>query len=165
MLIVPKFLQRYTIPLSTAPISHITSFLLLHEITAILPLLTLFATFHYTSLQLPESLTNSPAVTDGIEKFGRYFKRKGWLGESIASEPGELGIGNGASLDGDTWNVGADGMKILMEVGTAWAVVKILLPVRLVGCVWLTPWFARVIVLPVTRVAGRIMGRKGGGGL
>ncbi|KAE9970488.1 hypothetical protein EG328_002683 [Venturia inaequalis] len=161
---VPKFLHRYTIPLSTAPLSHITSFLLLHEITAILPLFALFATFHYTSLQLPESITNSAAVTEGVEKFGKYFKRKGWLGETVVPEPAEVGVvdteGAKGSLDGDTWNVGADGMKILMEVGTAWAVVKILLPVRLVGCVWLTPWFARVIVLPVTRVVGRVTGKN-----
>lgn len=79
-------------------------------------------------------------------------------------EPGEIAVGGGTleggGLDGDNWNVGADGMKILIEVGTAWAVVKILLPVRLVGCVWLTPWFARVVVLPVTRVMGRVAGRS-----
>lgn len=80
-------------------------------------------------------------------------------------EPAEVGVGGelgggGRSLDGDTWNVGADGMKILMEVGTAWAVVKLLLPVRLVGCVWLTPWFARAFVLPVTRVMGKLTGKS-----
>jgi hypothetical protein len=155
---VPKFLHRYTTPLSNAPISHITAFLLLHEITAILPLLTLFATFHYTSLQLPAFFTDSPAVIEGIEKFGRYFKRKGWLGETV--EPEARGA-EGAS-DGNEWNVGQDGVKVLVEVGTAWAVVKLLLPVRLVGCVWLTPWFARVAILPVSKVMGRITGGSTG---
>lgn len=56
-------------------------------------------------------------------------------------------------------------MKILVEVGTAWAVVKVLLPVRLIGCVWATPWFARVAVLPVSRVMGRITGRGAGAGV
>jgi hypothetical protein len=42
----------------------------------------------------------------------------------------------------------------------AWAVVKMLLPVRLVVCVWATPWFARVVVLPVTRVMGRFVGKS-----
>lgn len=152
--LVPKFLHRYTIPLSNAPISHVTAFLLLHEITAIVPLLALFATFHYTSLQLPSSLTNSAFVTEGIEKFGRYFKRKGWLGETVEPEAG-------GGMDGNKWNIGQDGMKVLVEVGTAWAVVKMLLPVRLIGCVWLTPWFARIAVLPVSRLMGIITGRTG----
>jgi hypothetical protein len=97
-------------------------------------------------------------VTEGVEKFGRYFKRKGWLGETVKPEAGAADGGS----DGNEWNVGQDGMKILVEVGTAWAVVKLLLPVRLVGCVWLTPWFARVAVLPVSRVMGRITGRSTG---
>jgi hypothetical protein len=132
-----------------------------------IPLLGLFATFHYTSLSPPAWLTDSTAVNEGVDKFGRYFRRKGWLGEAVVPEGGlgskgedELGLGGGkGGLDSDTWNISADGMKILVEVGTAWAIVKVLLPVRLVGCVWLTPWFARVAVLPVTRLMGRIRGR------
>jgi hypothetical protein len=135
-----------------------------------IPLLGLFATFHYTSLSPPAWLTNSAAITEGIEKFGKYFRRKGWLGEVVEPEPSlvtgkEGGLvggrveGGGEGLDSDTWNVGADGMKILVEVGTAWAIVKVLLAVRLVGCVWLTPWFARVAVLPITRLVGRIRGK------
>jgi len=50
-------------------------------------------------------------------------------------------------------------MKILIEVGTAWAVVKMLLPIRLVVCIWATPWVARLAVLPVSRVMGRIAGK------
>src|ERR1044071_6938946 len=45
---LPKFLHRYTSALGNAPISHITSFLILHELTAIIPLFGLAAYFHYT---------------------------------------------------------------------------------------------------------------------
>ena len=34
--------------------------------------------------------------------------------------------------------------RVVLEVASAWAVVKVLMPVRIVGCVWATPWFARV---------------------
>lgn len=50
----------------------------------------------------------------------------------------------------------------MVEFATAYAVTKALLPVRLVGSVWATPWFARVVVVPVARGVGRLFGRGGG---
>jgi hypothetical protein len=129
----------------------VTSFLILHELTAIVPLVGLAATFHYTDY-LPPYISDSDWVKEGVEKFGRYFRRKGWFQEA-ASDDGE-------SVDGDGteggWNVSDRGVKIVLEVATAWAVTKALLPLRLVGSVWATPWFARVFVLPVTRVVGSV---------
>ena len=34
---------------------------------------------------------------------------------------------------------GEDGARLLLEMGTAWAVVKVLMPVRVGVCVWGTP--------------------------
>ena len=50
---------------------------------------------------------------------------------------------------------------MVVELGTAWAVVKVLLPVRVVGCLWMTPWFARVVVGRV--VGGWLKFRRRGG--
>lgn len=61
----------------------------------------------------------------------------------------------------EDWNGGGTTAKVLIEVATAWAVMKALLPVRLAVCVWGTPWFARVAVLPVMGWFARI-GRFGG---
>jgi len=58
------------------------------------------------------------------------------------------------------WTVGENTTKVVIEVATAWAVTKALLPLRLVVCVWGTPWFARVAILPVTRWVGRRFGGK-----
>lgn len=77
---LPRFLQRYTTPLRNAPVSHITAFLVLHEITAVVPLFGLAATFHYTEW-LPPYISEGKWVSDGVQKFGNYFRRKGWLGE------------------------------------------------------------------------------------
>lgn len=49
-----------------------------------------------------------------------------------------------------------------MELATSYAIVKALLPIRLVISVWATPWFARWTVLPVTNRLGRLFSRKKG---
>lgn len=77
---LPRFLQRYTTPLINAPLTHISAFLLLHELTAVVPLFGLAATFHYTRW-MPPLIGEGKWVSDGVEKFGNYFRRKGWLGE------------------------------------------------------------------------------------
>lgn len=49
------------------------------------------------------------------------------------------------------WHVGESGSRILVEVATAYAITKVLLPARIVLSVWATPWFARVVL---SRVGG-----------
>lgn len=79
---VPSRFQRYTAGLRKAPLSHIIAFLVLHEITAIVPLLGLFGLFHYTDFLPLEYVTGHWAghVRDGVGKAERYFSRKGWFG-------------------------------------------------------------------------------------
>ena len=88
-------------------------------------------------------------VKDGVEKFARYFKRKGWFGEDRTDDEGHA-----------EWKLSEGGVKIVVEVATAYAVTKALLPLRLVLSVWATPWFARWTVLPVTRLSSRISGTR-----
>lgn len=42
------------------------------------------------------------------------------------------------------WHAGEKGSRILVEVATAYAITKVLLPVRIIFSVWATPWTARV---------------------
>ena len=77
---LPKFLQPYTTPLINAPLTHISAFLLLHELTALLPLFGLAATFHYTRW-MPPFISEGKWVSKSVEKTGNYFRKKGWLGE------------------------------------------------------------------------------------
>ncbi|RPB03571.1 hypothetical protein L873DRAFT_1760810 [Choiromyces venosus 120613-1] len=127
---LPKALQKYASHFRDRPLSHITSFLILHEITAIVPLAGLFLFFHNTRWT-PPGLPGEWVVA-GVEKFGRYVRRKGW-----------------ERFKGD------EGARLLFEVATAWAVVKALLPVRIGLSLWATPWFARVVLGGVGRVVGR----------
>jgi len=97
-------------------------------------------------------------VNEGVEKFGRYFGRKGWFGFSredvgdIVNEQAavtEEGIEGGAGTK--RWYAGDSGKRILMEVATAYAITKVLLPLRVVISVWATPWFARNVLGRVGR--------------
>lgn len=144
---LPRFLQRYTLPLRNAPITHITAFLVLHELTAVVPLFGLAATFHYAEW-LPPIVSEWHWVSDGVEKFGNYFRRKGWLGEESAGRFKWWGRGEGS-------------VKIVVEFATAYALTKALLPLRLIVSVWATPWFARVTVVPCINMFKRIFRRKG----
>ncbi|KAF8850495.1 hypothetical protein BDZ45DRAFT_542450, partial [Acephala macrosclerotiorum] len=149
---LPKFLQPYTRGLLNAPISHLISFLILHEITAIVPLISLASLFHYTSW-LPSlwSEGEGKAVSEGVERFGRYFGRKGWFGfsaESTREAKAESKTEGQVTIESTEkrWHVSEQGSRILVEVATAYAITKVLLPVRIVVSVWGTPWFARVVV-------------------
>lgn len=77
---LPIFLQRICTPLVTAPLSHVSAFLILHEITAIVPLIGLAATFHYTNW-LPPYISEGRWINEHVKKFGDYFRKKGWLGQ------------------------------------------------------------------------------------
>jgi hypothetical protein len=107
-----------------------------------------------------------------MERFGRYFGRKGWFGfgrvegEDSASirSPAVVGerekeLGEGSLIEETEkkWHVGEKGSRILIEVATAYAITKVFLPARILLSVWATPWFARVVI---GRVGG-LFGRRG----
>ena len=159
---LPRFLHRYTTPLRTAPVSHITAFFILHEITAILPLFGLAALFHYTNW-LPPGLSEWKWVSEGISKFGKYARRKGWISDAEEGHAGrKAGIGR-------WWGTGEAGTRWVVEFATAYACTKVLLPLRLVVSVWGTPVFARWTVVPVSRSVRRVVSRwlpsRSGGGV
>ena len=112
-----------------------------------MPILGLTAAFHYFNW-LPPWIAEGALVKSGVEKFGRYLRRKGWIddGEMMGEDAKEGRLGSNA---GKWWGRGEGGVRIVVEVATAYAVTKLLLPVRLVFSVWATPAFARWTVLPV----------------
>ncbi|KAI9146592.1 hypothetical protein BKA69DRAFT_1014053, partial [Paraphysoderma sedebokerense] len=96
------------------------AFAILHEITAIvpLPLIYFFLDATNISVPIPES-----AIAEGNKYINRvltYFK----------FEPLE------------------EGSKALLNATTSYAIVKALMPVRIALCVFLTPWWARVVIEP-----------------
>lgn len=142
---LPRRLQKYTTGLRNAPVSHVVSFIILHELTAIVPLVGLFGLFHYTD-HVPVSYMSEHFggyVREGLARFEKYFKRKGWFGFSrdddgaVEEQPKDVM---------DRLQSGDDRYKLLTEVALAYAITKALLPIRVVGSVWATPWFAKVLM-------------------
>ncbi|EEQ89265.1 hypothetical protein RJZ56_000627 [Blastomyces dermatitidis] len=158
---LPRFLRSYTTPLFNAPVTHITSFLILHEITAIVPLLGLTGAFHYWGW-IP--VLGDGTVDEGVKKFGRWLKKKGWVGGEAEVQAGavaeaEMGMRTAKSTSGG--NTDTDkGVRLILEFATAYAITKAMLPVRIVLSVWATPWFARGVLGPVGRAVGKVFGRK-----
>ncbi|CAO2647062.1 Nn.00g079840.m01.CDS01 [Neocucurbitaria sp. VM-36] len=188
---LPEFLHKYTNALANAPLSHITSFLLLHELTAIIPLFGLAGYFHYTHW-LPPWFAEGAWIASGVERFGRYFKRKGWIRSDEAAEAENeveeirkdaqlqksmeqeglvVKSGDAAAREGKrlrkvdhAWNISEGGVRLVVEFATAYAIVKMFLVPRIVFSVWATPWFARMTVLPVLRVVKTRFGKGKGKG-
>ena len=104
---LPKFVQRYTIPLVDAPVTHISSFLILHEITAVVPLFALAGTFHYTGW-VPTLLGEGKWLADNMERVGKYFRKKGWLG-AVGED------GKHLKKRGIWWGRGEQGTRLVAE--------------------------------------------------
>lgn len=144
---LPRRLQKYTTGLRNAPVSHVVSFMILHELTAIVPLFALFALFHYTTYVPISYMTEhfGGYVNAGVARFEKYFKRKGWFGFSKDENGKALGSDAEDRDVVEKWQSGDPKYTILVEVALAYAITKALLPIRIMGSVWATPWFAGVL--------------------
>ncbi|KAL9114706.1 MAG: hypothetical protein Q9227_001384 [Pyrenula ochraceoflavens] len=192
----PTFLQPWVRPILTAPLSHVTSFLILHELTAVVPLVGLTATFHYTQW-LPSWFAEGEFVLKATGRIGKYARKKGWITEGEESQAehyveqgedveereqkqrgtarqrvkklfGRAEEENGAENEkkkSSMWQKGwrgfargEDAVRLVVEAGTAYAIVKALLPLRIIMSAWMTPWFARWTVVPLGRWGTRALG-------
>ena len=86
---LPPRIQRLAAPLRAAPLSHITAFLVLHELTAVLPLGGLWWGIHATGVV---SFQPSPeSESDGVDGGGVVGKaRRKWF-EWVKRGEGKLG--------------------------------------------------------------------------
>lgn len=136
--------------------THITSFLILHEFTAIVPLFGLVAAFHYGGWMpdLSSGSGENNAFDEGTARFGRWLRKKGWVDDA------DVGTVAGHEVQTDRASENRAGVRLVLEFSTAYAVTKALLPLRLAASVWATPWFARVVLGPTTNAARRLFGKS-----
>jgi Hypothetical protein FLILHELTA len=123
----PRSLRKYAGYFLDAPLVYGTSFLILHEITAIVPLFGLWGLFHqldFVPQGMPEWL---------LENGNKFVER-------VANRY--------------NWDVGTtqQGSRLMLEGAASYAVVKALLPLRAALSLYLTPWFARIILQPLLRI-------------
>ena len=128
---LPPFLHPYFANFLNFPVSHLTSFLVLHELTAVVPLFGLWSLFTHLDWPAASTITEllPPALVQSGEKYiDAMATRNSWT-----------------DLAGDN----------ILRGALAYAVVKVLMPVRALLSVLATPWFAERVVIPVTRLLNR----------
>ncbi|CUM47898.1 unnamed protein product [Debaryomyces tyrocola] len=125
---MPKFMLPYTKNFIHAPVSHVTAFLILHELSAIVPLVGIWYVFHKYQWSIPLDLP-SWAIDKGthiIDKSMAQFDFRNFSFQEKAN--------------------------FIMEGAYAYVIVKGLFPVRIIFSVLLMPSFAKYFVIPFTRM-------------
>lgn len=158
---LPSSMQKYARRLRGAPVSHVVAFLILHEATAVVPLLGLFGLFHYTKVVPLDYMMDhyGEHVAAGVRRFEKYFSRKGWFGFGQEEQQQQQQQQEGQEKEGgpdadaaatdavlERWTSADAKYKIVVEVALAYAIVKVLLPLRIAASLWATPWFAGLMV-------------------
>ncbi|SCU88268.1 LAFA_0E11672g1_1 [Lachancea sp. 'fantastica'] len=123
----PRFKAYFDKLGQTSPVSTITSFLILHEITAIVPLFALWWVLYKLNL---EEQYNLPV----------YFKDLlNQCGDSIQKLV-------------DNYDEGFDRNRLVLSGAISYAVVKILYPIRVLISLWAAPFFFKWIIAPFQKV-------------
>lgn len=128
---VPRFLKPYTVNFIRSPLKNLTSFLILHELSAVGPLVGLWYLFHKYNILIPLDLPSW-----AIEKGTRI------IDDSLKS------------FDFKDYSL-HDKFRLVTEGAYAFVIVKMLLPVRLMFSFALTPMFTRFVVDPLSRLFKR----------
>ncbi|AOA60405.1 hypothetical protein PP7435_CHR1-1092 [Komagataella phaffii CBS 7435] len=127
----PRFFRPYIGEFITSPVKFGVSFVILHEITAIVPFISfwyLMMKYDWIPLDLPQEF-----LTRGTEIISKKLN------------------------DMDQQRLGSlfDKTKLIMSGANAYAMTKMLLPFRVPLCFLLTPWFERWVVNPIMRLFKR----------
>ncbi|KAM9900878.1 hypothetical protein OXX69_005741 [Metschnikowia pulcherrima] len=128
---IPRFLRPYTTQFITAPVSHVTAFVILHEITAIVPLIGIWYTLHQYHDTLMVSALDLPSWA--LEKGTRIIDK--------AMQDYDFG----------SYSI-SEKIRFIKEGAYAYVIVKSLFPVRLAFSILGMPWFAKWFVLPFTKM-------------
>lgn len=157
----------------TDPASMVVSFMVLHELTAILPLIAIFYILcalgtgasvmqwlldasHTQSGQESGMMASLRAslrdyIQEGMQRAERYGRKKGWFGFEKGSEIKDVEI--------DAQNKASPNAEAIAgtfaNAVAAYAITKALLPVRLAACVAFAGPFARWTIEPIKRIIRR----------
>jgi hypothetical protein len=115
-----------------APASHLVSFLVLHELTAVVPLPILFFTFQSLDVALPLHL-----LPDGLLE-----QSTAAMSKLLTS----LGVSSDTAVDSGKTS------STLLHLAGAYALVKVAMPLRIGLCLYWTPWAARWVIEPMAKI-------------
>ncbi|MCO5562923.1 hypothetical protein L7F22_016559 [Adiantum nelumboides] len=161
----------------TDPASMVISFMVLHELTAILPLIAIFyilcalgtgASVMQWLLDASDTQSTQESgmmmgmraslrdyIQEGMQRAERYGRKKGWFGFEKGSQVEDV------EVDGQIKaNPNAEAIAgTFANAVAAYAITKALLPVRLAACVAFAGPFARWTIEPIKRVIRRRDGK------
>ncbi|ODQ82297.1 hypothetical protein BABINDRAFT_27090, partial [Babjeviella inositovora NRRL Y-12698] len=123
---VPKFLLPYAQRFAHAPYCHVITFVILHELSAIVPLMGLWYLFNRFDY-VPVNFAPVWAIEHGVDMLKGY-----------------VDIENGIFK---YWAV-VDKGKLIVQGANAYAITKMLMPLRVMLSVALTPVVSRWFVEP-----------------
>ncbi|WLF77292.1 hypothetical protein PVL30_001004 [Lodderomyces elongisporus] len=124
---IPKFLRNYASQFIHAPYSHLVAFLVLHELTAIIPLFGIWYYLHNHPGFIPMDLPQW-ALTKGASVMDKVLERMDWHIDSSQK------------------------ISVIMEGAYAYTIVKFLLPVRAIVSLAGMPFFAKWFVVPIANL-------------
>ncbi|KAI8981583.1 hypothetical protein BDB01DRAFT_724004 [Pilobolus umbonatus] len=116
-----KGYKKYAQQFKNKPGSYMTSFAILHEVTAIVPFPLIYYMLDYSSVNIPFPDSFVVEGNKAINKIRKYYGYE--------------------SLESDN--------KVMMHLVTTYCVVKALLPLRIAASVAMTPFFAESIIGPI----------------
>ncbi|KAJ1927392.1 hypothetical protein IWQ60_002979 [Tieghemiomyces parasiticus] len=146
--------RRYLHLFKNQPSSYIVSFAVLHEVTAIVPLLGLFWLLSWTDWGIdidPERYREYLAKAEKIALsmgIGRPNPETVAPRDEVAAKAEETAAEVGWRPDSNT----------IVHLATAYGIIKLLAPARIAMCVFLTPTTAKYLVQPVIRLIRAVPG-------
>lgn len=130
-----RFFNRY-FKGSSVPYSYLPSFLILHEITAIVPL----PVFYYSFRALD---WNPTLDSEWLDRGILYAKKR------FKTQQDEVENDENADISARMTSIeSSDTTKMVLHLASAYALTKMLLPARLALSALMTPWFARRVIEP-----------------
>ncbi|KAK9356959.1 hypothetical protein V1523DRAFT_400107 [Lipomyces doorenjongii] len=137
---LPASMRPHAERLMNAPGSYVFTFLLIHEVTAVAPLFGLMWLFQVTDWM--------PPLPEGLMEAGKEFYSKA---VSIEQFPLIMRCQfPNTQIPQDSLPEGSESAtKLILQGATAFAIVKMILPLRVAFSLLITPWFARRSVIPL----------------
>ena len=158
-----KWTQYYYKRFRDAPGSYLVSFGLLHEITAIVPLPLFYYALQYSQVDLPALPqvyldTGKEFVEKLQRRYPQWFQNTGAT-DLAPSESTQHTTTNNTDTPSNTTTAATTATTTtttitsqkILHMTTSYALVKLLLPVRLASSAALTPWFAQRVIQPMSR--------------
>lgn len=132
----PKF-AHYFGRLSEAGVtSTVTSFLILHEITAIVPLFSLWWVFY--QLDLPDQYELPLYFTNLLNQCGDAMEK----------------------LVGDDYSNGFDKNRLILSGAISYAIIKVLYPLRVLVSLWAAPYLGKLLLMPLRKMKSLLKSKK-----